>query len=477
MAQTFFFYDLETSGINPREARVMQFAGRRTTLDLKPLGDPYNLMIKMTEDVLPEPEAVLLTGITPQQTISEGMSEAEFLKIFINEIATPETIFVGYNTIRFDDEFMRFTLWRNFYDAYEWQWKEGRSRWDLLDAVRMTRALRPDGIEWPCTSDGKPTNRLELITSLNGLGHEHAHDAMSDVDATISVAKLIMECQPKLFAYLLKMRDKKLVQMMVDNGRPFVYCSGRYSNEFEKTTLAVKIANHPNKTAALVYDLRYDPTNFLAMSEEQLFESWQWSKDKTDSQRLPVKTLQYNRCPAIAPLSVLDADSKDRLGIDESEIKRNFEALQSDPTFSNRIVGAASRMDKFRYESSDSTQQIADARLYDGFLSSSDKMSATKVTSQSVGWDRLAFDDERLTQILPLYKARNFPKLLSVDEHEEWESFRREYLLGGEKDSRIAKYFTKLQVLASDQKLKESKKYLLEELQLWGQSILPETYD
>ena len=162
--QTFLFYDLETSGINPRQSRIMQFAGQRTTLDFKPVGEPFNFLIKLNDDVLPDPDAILITGITPQRTIAEGISESEFTEIFNTKISTPGTIFVGFNNLRFDDEFIRFINYRNYYDAYTWQWQDGRSRWDILDMVRMTRALRPDGIEWPFAPDGRPANRLEYLT-------------------------------------------------------------------------------------------------------------------------------------------------------------------------------------------------------------------------------------------------------------------------------------------------------------------------
>jgi exodeoxyribonuclease-1 len=145
MAASFFFYDLETSGISSRGARIMQFAGQRTNLELQPIGEPVNALIKLTPDVVPEPDAIMITGITPQLTMVDGYTEAEFLKFFYEEVVQPDTIFMGYNSVRFDDEFMRFLHYRNFYDAYEWQWVDGCSRWDLLDVVRMTRALRPDG--------------------------------------------------------------------------------------------------------------------------------------------------------------------------------------------------------------------------------------------------------------------------------------------------------------------------------------------
>jgi exodeoxyribonuclease-1 len=194
--QTYFWYDLETSGINPREDRVMQFAGQRTDLNLEPIGEPVNILIRLSEDILPAPEAILLTGITPQQTLADGVTELEFLKIFYDSVAIPDTIFVGFNSVRFDDEFMRYLNYRNFYDPYEWQWKEGRSRWDLLDVIRMTRALRPEGLQWPVV-DGKPGNRLEMLTKANGIEHSNAHDALADVTASIALARAYSDTPAK----------------------------------------------------------------------------------------------------------------------------------------------------------------------------------------------------------------------------------------------------------------------------------------
>src|SRR5437868_10494102 len=211
MAASFFFYDLETSGFSAKSARIMQFAGQRTDMDLNPIGDPVDVLIKLEPDVLPDPDAVLITGITPQQTLADGLTEAEFLTYFYDEVVQDDTIFMGYNSVRFDDEFMRYMHYRNFYDAYEWQWCDGCTRWDLLDLVRMTRALRPEGIEWPFAPDGKPSNKLEYLASVNKLDHASAHDALSDVQASIALAKLIKIKQPKLFDYLLVHRDKRKI--------------------------------------------------------------------------------------------------------------------------------------------------------------------------------------------------------------------------------------------------------------------------
>lgn len=475
MPQTLYFYDLETSGVNPRSARVMQFAGQRTDLSLKPISEPHNILITLTEDVLPEPDAILITGITPQHTRAEGITEAEFLQIFNKEIATPDTIFAGFNSVRFDDEFMRFMQYRNFGDPYEWQWQDGRSRWDLLDVVRLTRALRPEGINWPVDVNNKPTNRLELLTKLNGLDHENAHDALNDVYATIAVARLIRNKQTKLFDYLLSIRDKQSVQAVVCGNQPFVYASGKYSGEYEKTTVAYRLGDNPKKQGVLVYDLRHDPEPFLAMSTQQLVEAWKWKRDRTD-QPLPVKTLQFNRCPAVAPLGVLDENSQKRLSLDLDVIQTNLKKLKSSKDFYNNLLAALEIMNKEQQTSWLSDEKDVDAQLYDGFIPNSDKpvMSAIRAADPNELSDYIdKLHDPRLKALVPLYKARNFPKALNDEERGVWEAYRENKLTGGGANSNLSRYMKRLSELSSAPGLSEQKKFLLEELQLYAESIMP----
>lgn len=453
----------------------MQFAAQRTDMNLNPVGEPFNYLIKLSDDVLPDPDAVLITGITPQATISEGLTEAEFLKIFTTEIALPDTIFTGFNSVRFDDEFMRFLHYRNFYDPYEWQWKEGRSRWDILDLVRMTRALRPEGIKWPYDSQGQSACRLTLLTAINGLDHDKAHDALNDVQATIALARLVRKKQPKLFGYLLSLRDKKSVKELVNKHQTFVYTSGKYSGDCEKTTIVTSVANHPKRDGVLVYDLTVDPTPFLKMSPAELAEAWKYTKDET-VRRVPVKTLQFNRCPAIAPYAVMDNKTRARLQISAENLDKNLRLVRADNSFADKLLVALEMLDKQQQASWLQDDTEVDAKLYDGFFNDDDKHQMQFVRSapsQKIKEMAPVFKDDRLKALWPLYKARNFPKLLSDEDRQTWEVFRQRKLLGGKQASRAAKYFKRLSELISQSKITDEQRYLLEELQLYGQSILP----
>lgn len=454
----------------------MQFAGVRTDLELNELEEPHNYLIRMTDDVLPEPDAVLITGITPQKTLVDGISEADFLKLFHEHVVTPGTIFVGFNTVRFDDEFMRYMHYRNYYDPYEWQYTDDKSRWDLLDLVRMTRALRPTGMRWPVNAKGKATNRLEMLTSINELDHANAHDALNDVRATVAVARMLRDKQPKLFDYLLKMRKKENVAELVNAGKPFVYSSGKYPEEFEKTAVVAMLAEHPRRQAALVYDLRHDPKPFLKMSASELADAWRWMKEPT-SPRLPIKTLQFNRCPAIAPLTVLDDDSRERLEIDLDKSAKHLKLLHENADFKTKVLEALDALDAKQQIRFLEDESEVDTQLYDGFFAREDKTKMSMVRASSP--DELTdiqdtFKDSRLQSLMPLYKARNFPKALTDAERKTWDLFRERKLLGGKEASRMAKYFERLGQLSERPDISAQDMYLLEELQLYGQSIMPE---
>lgn len=453
----------------------MQFAGQRTDLDLKPVGKPLDYLIKLTEDTLPDPDAVLVTGITPQKTLSDGITEAEFLKIFHEQAVTPDTIFVGFNNIRFDDEFMRYLQYRNFYEPYEWQYKDGRSRWDLLDMVRMTRALRPKGIKWPFDAEGRPTNRLELLTAVNKLDHQQAHDALNDVMASIAVARLIKQKQPKLFEYLLTLRDKHKISQLVLSGQPFVYTSGKYPGEYEKTTVAVMLAEHPNGRGALVYDLRQDPAQFVELTTQQLAEAWKrkWNEEGV---RLPVKTVQFNRCPAVAPLSVLDAASRKRLQLNMTLINKHSQTLATMKDWIQRVCQALDILDQQQQTSLLLKDRTVDEQIYDSFLPRHDREQLQLV--QTAKPDALSdlvgrFNDARLQVLLPLYKARNFSDYLSAEERTIWERYRFQRIFGGDDKSRAARFATRLAELANESNLSSHEQYLLEELRLYAEAVVP----
>jgi exodeoxyribonuclease-1 len=255
-----------------------------------------------------------------------------------------------------------------------------------------------------------------------------------------------------------------------------VYTSGKYPAEFEKTTVAQVLGDHPKKQGAFVYDLRHDPNDFKALSPEQLAEAWRWKKPDEPGLRLPVKTLQFNRCPAVAPLGVLDAATQARLKLDMGAIKANAQTLLAMKDFLERLREANDILDKKQQTSWITDEQDVDARLYDGFLKDDDRNTSRVVRAAAPGELADLVDnlkDDRLKALLPLYKARNFPKDLSDDERQAWEQFREQRLLGGGRQSRMAKFMARLQDIAARGNLTGQQQYLLEELKLYAESVMP----
>ncbi len=461
---TYFFYDLETSGLDPKNDRIMQFAGIRTDTEFNQIGDPINILVKLADDTLPSPSAIAVTGITPQMTQLDGLTEPEFCKFVTEEIFTPGTIEIGYNSIHFDDEHMRYTFYRNFYDPYEWQWKDGRSRWDLLDVVRMVRALRPEGINWPFNEDGKPNNRLENLTKENNLPHEHAHDALSDVEALISVTKLVKEKQPKLFDYLFKLRNKKLVQRQfaMDGKTPLVYTSGRIPSTFWHTSVVLPLVSIGNGQSAVVFDLRQNIDELLEREKKEKDFSW----------GVAVKEIAFNRCPCVAPIGVLDAESEEgktgweRIGLPKEEMEKNLKALEK------HGVEFKMRMKDWLEKKKDSYEKCddVDGQLYEGFIPDGDKLKMKDVRERNA--NELAdyhpiFEDPRMSELLLHYKGRNFPNSFDENEQKAWEKYRVARLMSQEKG-----FIDELE------RLKDTMDPgLVEDLLLWYQSLASNDYE
>lgn len=427
-----YWLDYETFGIDPRHDRPSQFAGVRTDHDLNIIDDPLVVYCKPPQDYLPQPEACLLTGIAPQLAEHKGVTEAEFTRLIHQQLAEPNTCSLGYNSIRFDDEFTRNCLYRNFYDPYAREWQNGNSRWDLIDLVRATKSLRPDGINWPVDAEGVPSLKLEALTKANGISHDAAHDALSDVYATIALAKLIKTAQPKLYQFLWQNRTKSQVVDLLNFGsdKPVVHISGRYSTQKNYMAVVLPIAKHPtNSNGIIVYDLSIDPGQLLSLSAEEIRKYiYTATADLPEGmERIPLKTVHLNKCPVLAPISVLRPEDQARLQIDFSVCDRHMEQLKMAQGLSKKIAAVFSG----KYESS--YKDDPDLAIYSGFFSDKDKQKINKISRMSP--DELKqykpeFSDSRLPEMLFRYRARNYPESLGAEEKFRWQQFCSDKLAG-----------------------------------------------
>ncbi|MBS3186769.1 MULTISPECIES: exodeoxyribonuclease I [unclassified Pseudomonas] len=427
MTSSIFWHDYETTGINPRCDRPLQVAGVRTDFELNEIEEPINLYCRPSDDILPHPAACLVTGITPEQLARQGLCEAEFMTRVHAQLARPGTCSAGYNTLRFDDEVTRYSLYRNFFDPYAREWQGGNSRWDLIDVVRTAYALRPEGIVWP-QQDGRTSLRLELLSQANGIDHGHAHEALSDVRATIALARLIRQKQPKLYEWLFQLRSKHKVMEQICLLQPMVHISGRFSAARNYLGVVLPLAWHPrNRNALIVCDLHQETLPLIRESAEVLRERLYTRHEQLSEGQLPVplKLVQINRCPVVAPLSVLRPADQQRLGIDLPQVQSRAEQLAKQQALWQDKL-------EFIYGKEDFTAvEDPEQQLYDGFIGDRDRRLCEQVRTldpAQLAHGHWMFDDPRLPELLFRYRARNFPQTLNSEERQRWYGFCQQRL-------------------------------------------------
>lgn len=469
---TLYWHDYETWGEVPALDKPSQFAGIRTDEDLNILGEPLMIYCQPAADLLPKPEACMVTGLLPQMAAERGVPEYQFIAAIYAELARPGTCGVGYNSIRFDDEVTRYTLYRNFYDPYEREWRNGNSRWDIIDMVRMTRALRPEGIEWPNYEDGTPCFKLEMLSKANNLKHDAAHDALSDVYATIAVAKLIKTRQPKLYDYAYKLRDKRFVASLIniDSHKPLLHISSRFPSQNGNAALVLPLAMHPtNKNSVIAFNLGTDPQVLLTLPVDELKRRlFTRSEDLPEGvERLALKEIHLNKTPMLLPPSMLDDATAERLAIDKVGAEQHWQALRNLSLSEQQLL----QQKLFQLYSSLEFAEKTDPEqmLYSGFFEDHDKRLMAQVrraTPESLANDLFDFRDVRLQELLFRYRARNFPDSLSTNEQQRWREFCHWRLTdkAGQASLTLTEFEQRLFNLKADVNLTQAQHRLLDEL-------------
>ena len=481
LPETYYWHDYETFGANPSRDRPAQFAGVRTDAELNVIGDPLIIFCRPANDFLPHPQACLITGITPQQALAEGLPESAFIARIHSELATPGTCSVGYNSLRFDDEITRHTLYRNFYDPYAREWQNGNSRWDIIDMVRTACALRPEGIEWPLREDGLPSFRLQDLTSANGISHTAAHDALSDVHATIALARLVKARQPRLYEFVLHHRDKRsvLAQLDIAAMKPVLHVSGMFGAHRHNIALVSPLALHPvNKNEIICFDLSSDPQMLFDLPVERLQELlYTRNEDLPEgTQRLGLKSIHVNRCPILLAPKMADPATAARLGISGELCRKHLDALRD---YRHRdAAGFTAKVQAIHKDRNFAAATDPDLMLYSGgFFSAQDKRvmeSLRAQTPQELATGSYVFADSRLPEMLFRYRARNFPDSLSPQEHAVWEEYRYHRLTEPNFGAGycMEEFQTEIETLVASASLSESQLAVLGKLLDYADSLL-----
>lgn len=470
---TFLWHDYETFGKNVRTARPAQFAAIRTDENLNEISEPVELFCQPAPDFLPEPDACLITGITPQRCLAMGIPEYQFAEKIFQILGQENTIGVGYNTIRYDDEITRFMFWRNLIDPYAREWKNGCGRWDLIDLARITYALRPDGINWSRNDQGNVSFKLTALTEANGIIHKSAHDAVSDVRATIALAKLLKVKKPKLFDFYLKLRKKENVsaEICLGTGKPFLHLSSMFSAENAHLALVFPLGRHPtNKNEIIVWDCAFDPSELFDLDVKLIKQRMFTRNDELPNgmNRLPIKTIHINKSPVvIRDLRVLDEVAQERCKIDLCLNKKHANILAR--RIDELEAGIWQQVFSYEFDVGD-----VDESLYSGFVDNNDRNLLNylrKLSPYDLAKENPHFTDTRLTELLFRYRARNFPDSLSINEFKTWQKHCAARLYGGEGGAlSLDVFFQQLERLAQTEGANLA---VLRELNTYARTIAP----
>jgi exodeoxyribonuclease-1 len=476
MPASFLFYDLETFGADPRMSRIAQFAAIRTDIELNQVEEPISFFVRPADDLLPSPVATLITGITPQQALRDGVNEAEAFARIFDEMSRPDTCTLGYNSLRFDDEFIRYGLFRNFFDAYEREWRGGNCRWDLLDVLRLAHALRPEGIAWPRRDDGATSFRLEHLAAANGVRTGDAHEALSDVRALIGLARKLREAQPRLWEYALKLRDKRHAAQLLDTVGmvPVLHVSQRYPASRLCAAPVLPLSRHPQiDSRVIVFDLDSEPDALLALDVDEIADRlYTPAADLPEGEtRIPLKEVHLNKCPSLVAWTHLRRDDLARLSIDPEAVGRRAALLrEAGPALAEKVrrVYARSRPARERAD--------VDAALYDGFIGDGDKRRCSDVRAtapHALGSRDFGFSDARLPELLFRYRARNWPDTLTHDERLRWDDYRRHRLSpeSGMSEQGLQGFHAELAQLRTAHAGDGARLALLDQIDAWARAI------
>jgi len=424
-------------------------------------------------DFLPEPQACLITGITPQVCLQRGVPEYQFAQQINQALSHPDTIGVGYNTLRFDDEITRFMLWRNLLDPYGREWQNQCGRWDILDMLRTAYALRPDGIVWPKNGENKISFKLEHLCAANGIAHQSAHDALSDVYATIALAKLVKDKHPKLFDFCFSLHNKEQVaaEVGLPSARPFIHISGMLPVENGCMSIAWPLALHPfNKNEVIIWDLQYDPRELSGLDSEtiQLRMFTKATELPDNVTRLPIKTIHLNKSPiAISNLKVLPSNLAQQWGICMTSVMQHAEYALTLPNL-NSIWQQV-------YQRKEVENLDVDQDLYNGFVGNGDRRTLQRLTTYSgeqLAKATASFQDHRLGELVFRYRARNFPATLTEEEQQRWELVRTDRFFNGKGNAlTVDDYFAEIDRLSKHASARDLQ--ILQALYEYAESIVP----
>ena len=418
-------YDLETSGVHPACDRIVQFAGVRATDDLSNIVAEANFLVALDPDVVPDPEALLVGQLSPQRLREEGVPEhlavtrmAEFFG------SDSPTLRVGYNSIAFDDEFVRYANWRNMMNPYREEWSGGNRRMDAQTLCRAASVLTPSAMpEWPVDEDGEPTYRLGRLIEAAGLDfEERAHDALSDSKATLNLLRHIRQSARRLWQVCVDCANKRHASAIATRSDSILmHVSPFYGNARRCSAPLAYVGINPTiGTRSIHVDLaaEAEPEMLLDLPADAISERlFAKSEDGVEvSPRPPLHQVAHNAAPFLVDLTASEGMRAGAIasflgrtipdGPNHAEVLRRHKFVVDNRREIEAKMGVVFKMP----DREDSDAELA---LYQGFLSDGDGQRAGRFRDAVIAKDADGalealgrFEDDRLMVLAERFWAK-----------------------------------------------------------------------
>lgn len=423
---SFIIYDYETFGINTALDRPAQFACIHTDENFIQISEPKIYYCKFSNDYIPKIESVIINGITPQKVLYSGLIESEFSIKIYKLFNISNTCIIGFNNINFDDEFTRNLFYRNFYNSYYWNCSNGNARLDVINIVYACYILRPNGINWPINNRGVTSFKLKDLSIFNDIKHNNAHDALSDVYATLSLIKFIRNIKPNLFNYFYNYRFKYKLKSLINFNKPLIYISSVFGIKNNNIGIILPIIWHPyNKNILIVCNL-IDKVEILKHLDINILKKKFYNNNCLLNNKIinPLYFLHINKFPIITPLKFLRNKDILRLNIDINLCFKNLNWLMNYKNLKNKILNIFSKKFLFKYGNN------VDSQLYKNFFNKNDNFFIKKISKLSpkkLILSNFNFKDSRLKFLFFRYYSRNFPFILNNYQQLFWLKYCKKF--------------------------------------------------
>ncbi len=321
------FYDFETCSSNVSYGQIIQAAAVLVNDKFQEL-DRFEARCKLSPGVVPEAMALLVNKTTPKMLKETNLSHYQMVRQMVNKFKQwKNSIFIGYNSINFDEEFLRRTLWKNLEYPYLTN-TNGSERGDLFSLARACHLYYPDCIKTPISDKNNPVFKLEKLAPMNNIQHDEAHSAMGDVLATIEIAKLLNKKAPNVWkAGLMTTNKDKTFQLIKDEQ---LFCTDFFYYGKSVPFVLTFVCQHPQWGYPMCFDLKADPNYYFDLSKQEL-------KKELDKKPKVIRTIKHKKHPVIMnPSYGVNFDNYKQLGI--KKLEERAQLIRKNKDFAKKIA-------------------------------------------------------------------------------------------------------------------------------------------